>query len=758
MNRRHFMISSGAAAALNWVGNRSEMVAESFNASANKGEKDSVNEGEFLANLYDRLHDSPMQQKMRRIAPMPFGVVFLAWDGITEEEIRGQFQTMKRLGFDNLKQVMGTPAWPQKRIMEIALEENVIPFWYGEGGWEDITPSLLQRLGIPIELSIKEIRIHPKMVAYQKEIIRKGIALDAGVALLDARHQGQKAFHHTADPFIHPEDVPFFKQWLRSAYHSPSEVAKAWNQHEVGFDDIPFLTWEDVDRGVDETSRQLNVLGEYGREYSRVRDVLRYKADNLTQQIRERVMAQHAALPEAPTRTGGEMGLFLPFAWRATKMEDLAATQTEYGSFYPSIHLSWHFGEVDYEVARPVYMQASFGNDMFKGGWAASWESTGGPQQLTGGKGGTYEDKSATPGFTVNAGTMTQLMLSYLAAGFKGAGFWTWNYREAGFEAGEYALLDRQLRPSARAVRVGAIARAAKLYRDELWTARKEPQVGILVNWDSDAIWAALSVRGRDHFRDYPMQARVGVSRALINGNIPWEYVTVRDLAAGLGARYKTIYLPAQIALTNELLLLLSNYTEHGGVVVLDSPGAMYDEHGKVLNTAKGSPFEKLFGLEIADLQYSGNVPRSLSGRRLHGFISELHPTSGVTQSAFQTGEAAVVEHLLGKGSTIALAWDASYELFKPGHPELEAELIKTAFGKIISPYACDGALVYRLAATNADHYFIINDDESKQVRLDTKHQVYKSATDPVTAAVLPLDLPIALEGYSGRWIRFEKF
>jgi len=81
------------------------------------------------------------------------------------------------------------------------------------------------------------------------------------------------------------------------------------------------------------------------------------------------------------------MGLFLPFAWRATKMEDLAQTQLHTGSFYPSIHLAWHYGEVRYEVARTVYMQASFAHDLFKGGWSAPWESTGGPQQFTGAKG-----------------------------------------------------------------------------------------------------------------------------------------------------------------------------------------------------------------------------------------------------------------------------------------------------------------------------------------------------------------------------------
>ncbi|HYO83037.1 MAG TPA: beta-galactosidase trimerization domain-containing protein [Bryobacteraceae bacterium] len=451
------------------------------------------------------------------------------------------------------------------------------------------------------------------------------------------------------------------------------------------------------------------------------------------------------------------MGLFLPFTWRATKMEGLADSQREYGSFYPSIHFAWHFGEVGYEVARPIYMQAQFARDLFKGGWAASWESTGGPQQLTGSKGWDQADRTTTPGFSVTAGTMSQLFLSYLAAGFRGAGIWTWNYRAAGWEGGEYALLDRNLKPSARAIRAGQIAQAAERLRDELWQAHKEPLVGVLVNWDSDAIWAAISLRGRDHFRHYPMRARVGVSRALINANVPWEHVTIDDLRAGLGPRYKVIYLPAQIALTEELLTMLTRYAEQGGRVVLDSPGAMYTERGKVLRTDAGTLFERLFGAELSDIQYSNNVPRVLGGKRLEGFISELTPTSATVLERFSTGEPAVMQNRVGSGSSVLLGWDASFALFQPGSAEFEQRLVRAALGSLRSPYSCEGAVAYRLAGDKADHYFVINDDVNKQVRLDTRAFAYRSASDPVTGEKLVVGAPISLEAYSARWIRLAK-
>jgi beta-galactosidase len=349
------------------------------------------------------------------------------------------------------------------------------------------------------------------------------------------------------------------------------------------------------------------------------------------------------------------------------------------------------------------------------------------------------------------------LLLSYLAAGFKGAGIWTWNYRAAGWEGGEYALLDRNLQPSARAIRTGQIAQAAERFRDELWQAHKEPYVGVLTNWDSDAIWAAMSLRGRDHFKDYPMQARVGASRALTNGNVPWEYVTVRDLERGLGPRYKVIYLPGQIALSKELIALLTAYAQQGGRVVMDSPGGAYDEHGKVLRTAAGSPFEQLFGAELADLQYANNVVYSLEGRKLAGFVSELRPTTATVALRFGSGEPAASENRVGKGSALLLGWDASFSVFQPGNDAGEALLRRQALGTLAAPYRCDSAIVYRLASPAADHYFFINDGEAQKARLDTEAYRYRAVSDAVTGERLVLNQPVTLERYSGRWLRFEK-
>lgn len=710
----------------------------------------------FYHDLYDSMHDSPMQQKFRKIAPMPYGVVFLPWAGATEVDLRKHFRMMKELGFTNLKQTMGTPEWPRDKTLKIALEEGIIPFWYGEGGWEDITPELLKKIGLPKKMSIQEARKHPKMIAYQNKVLEKHLSTWKDPL---PNKDNYKVYKHEPDAYLRDFDQIPFKKWVKEKYKTIESLNNNWNRYEVGMAK-PFASWEDFDnKDIIDYNPEKNyvIVPKNGREYGKVRDILRYKADRYLENVK---FWKQNVYPEQPTRAGGEMGLFLPFASRATDMEGIAETMKDRGSFYPSIHLAWHYEEVGYEVAPMIYMQSSISTDWFKGGWASTWESTGGPQQLSGGKGWNVFSQFETAGFTVNEGTMRQLLLSYLAGGFKGVGLWSWNYREAGWESGEYALLNRQLEPSPRAIIAGKIAKAADKYRDEIWSAHKEPYVGVFHNWDNEAIWAAVAGPGRTYFKHYPVKARIGISRALIEANVPWEHVTPSDLKKGLGKRYKVIYLPAQSAINDELFPLLEEYVKNGGRLVLDAPGGWWDAQGKVLKTGKGTPFEKIFGASIMDFQFSNNGPQNINDYSMDGFYLEINPTTAdIKETMSPTGLPAVTVNKFGKGEAVILAPDASYAMQKPGNTKMETWTVGHTLGQYTSPYNCDGdkVYVYRLAAEDADHYFFINDNEAQEVNLSFKHYKYNSVSDPITGEKVELKMPIALEAFSGRWLRFEK-
>src|SRR6056297_2614300 len=71
---------------------------------------------DYLLEKYKNLHDSPMQQKFEKIAPVPVGSVYIMRPGETEEDIRKHFRTMKELGFTALKGLMTTPGWTEEEV------------------------------------------------------------------------------------------------------------------------------------------------------------------------------------------------------------------------------------------------------------------------------------------------------------------------------------------------------------------------------------------------------------------------------------------------------------------------------------------------------------------------------------------------------------------------------------------------------------------------------------------------------------------
>jgi beta-galactosidase len=706
----------------------------------------------FLHQRYDALHDSPIQQKFRQLAPMPTGVVYVQQPNEGEAEMRAHFQNMKKLGFNALKQIMPLPMWSVEQIALIALDEGIIPWWYGEGGYEAISPQLLDSLGIQTSLPTKEILEHPRMVAHQRQLLKQRIERTQAYIANSPDKKFMRVTSVAYDPEIGGRGVELsakgeelFLEWLKQRYQSVDKLNQAWNQYHAGLflNEHRLLTdWDDVAK---------NWRNLTGREYNHVKDIYRFKVEHNLRRIRESARQFSAFDPSAPYRGGGELAVFHPFAWYGVDMEGIADALTDYGSFYPSMHFSWHYNLVKGEVTKSLYMQAALMNDFNKGGWTGGWESTGGPQQLDGERNPGHDNA-----YYVGKDELLQLYISQIAAGFKGFGIWCWNARSAGKESGEYSLLDRNGQITDRAVAIGKLSQAMQRYRFELWKAHKEPLVGVLYDWENEATWAAMSIPGREDFRLQPVKARIGVSQTLMRANVPFEYVTPNDLAKGLAMRYKVLYLPAMLSIRKRLWPILQEFVKQGGRLVMDLPSAWYDENTTNTPTGSGSAFEQVLGCTLNDFQYAGtNRSQKMGNQALYGFTMNATPTTATVTATYDSGSPAVLEHRLGKGKAILLGYQASLNAFETNKWP-DTAWLSSILGTYASPYACANALVYRLASPEADHYFLVNEKGIQTVKLDTKTQRYKRFTDAITGQAVNIQ-QLRLDAHSARWIRAEK-
>lgn len=708
----------------------------------------------FLQQKVDALCDTPMQRKLRALRPLPVGVVVWQRVGDTIDDLRHEFRAVHGLGFIALKQMAlhgDTPISARDAEMG-ALDEGLVPWHYGAGGWKPITPELLAQLEIDPDLPLAAIQADPRMIAFQTAYLaERSRRLDAKPAPPSGVSMGEPGRNGASIP---DELIPAFAAWLRATYGS-FEAALA--TYHLAADQVkgPFPGSLDELAALASAGRVGDQRGQGWAGFRQKRDILRFQADHMCAQIRQVAAMSQAWDADEPIRTGIHRALENQAA-NGWDFELQARAVAEAGSFYASFHPTHHLLEADGEMERPCYMTARIVADSNKGGWTAMWESVGGPQTYSGHYSYTFDGRA-----------MERCILSYLAAGLKGVGIWSWNARDKGWEIGEYSLCDLTGKPSDRAVTAGAIASACQRQRFELWEARDQPRVGLLYSWENEAAFARLSYGGYPldrlaEFPQYPAYARIGAMRALIDGCVPWELVTERNLAEGLAARYGTIYVPHTICLSSATVRVLRDYVEAGGRLVVDSPSLLVRaDDGTLFDTRAGSDFEHIFGLEIAANQSTFNYPLRFLDRRLTGFWTDVNVTTAEITHTFDDGHPAVLQHRLGRGSAVFLTFEASSMMHRPGNTALQRFVVDLLLDGEPPPYAVDRPiLAYRRVAPTADHFFLINDGPARHdTELSVRAQAYRAAEDCVTGERVPVEggtLHVTLAPWQGRWIRME--
>lgn len=745
------------------------------NKYAIKGTQLRQGDDPYLTALYWKINDSPMQQKLRNIKPFPVGVVYYQQQGDNLDSAKKEFAIIRKLGFTALKQVQlkapyNNPDF-EEQVFNAALNAGITPWYYGKGGWARITQELVDTLGINMKVcpeNMEAIQSHPAMIRYQtEEIMRPRIAKNAEKnkklkEFLEAR-KTEKGEPGRNNPWIPDRLIDPFAKWLEKNYGTIDNLKAAWNDGFIKKWNI--VTWKDAaiimkGEGFDKFG---NGVGTLHHDFRCFRDAMRFQADLVVQNYVDLMYFQNQYDSIEPERTGGHQ-LFENQAANGWDIEGQARAASIGGSFYSSIHQAHHFFLVNGEITKPVYLQARIIADMFKGGWAATWESTGGPNNHSG-----YFP------YTVDGNRIKQMMLSYIAAGLKGIGIWMWNARGEGWEVGEYALCNNQGKPSERAIVSGAISKVLQHQRFELWEALDEPIVGILDSWENDAILGRLSLGAYPlntyvfqtewdkQFRQYHSQAKIGLARALLNNNIPFEYVTERNIAEGLAARYPIIYLPYVIALDESTLDQLMQYVENGGRLVADCPVLMMDNYGRLNKQHVGSKFERLFGFQVADYYHTFNAPKTIDGVCIKSYFGNINITHAKVLASMHDGTPAVLSASYGKGTVLMFNFEASRSVFAPGNTKMENFLCWYTLGNIRPPFEVSGnknCFVLRRSAPAADHYFVINEGEKETIKISSSVINYETATDVLTGektAIVANAIKVSVPAHSAVWLRCEK-
>lgn len=339
-----------------------------------------------------------------------------------------------------------------------------------------------------------------------------------------------------------------------------------------------------------------------------------------------------------------------------------------------SAHASWHFGyfkRSQYSVAMSANCEI-----IRSGAGPLPWLMT----EIQGGN-NTYS------GFNAMCPTreeIDQWIWTVIASGGKGAIFWTFNPRASGFEAGEWAMIDFQNKPSDRLTAASSVAKVIGA-NNSLFAAAKPVESGINILYTRESLWVEKKLQtGGDHYegRDAGgvMKSALSFFEALgemgIQSNLKeiGEFDFTRSDYKGT-----VIILAHQVSIPSRNWKNLEEFVSKGGKLIVDGLTAYYDEHAHCIMKT-GFPLEKLFGANIREFKLQGNLFEiSLSDPSLK-IAGHCWQGTMITTTAkpigINNGEIVATRNIYGNGEVIWIPGLIGLAGRLGGYPALSSLLI----------------------------------------------------------------------------------
>lgn len=315
-----------------------------------------------------------------------------------------------------------------------------------------------------------------------------------------------------------------------------------------------------------------------------------------------------------------------------------------------SAHASWHFGYFN----RPQYAMAMLANSEIVRSGAGNI-----PWLMTELQGGNNTYSGGTP-MCPTKEEIAQWLWIVTATGGKGSIFWSLNPRSSGIEAGEWALLDFQNKPSDRMKAASEVALAInqnKLLIENL----KVVESGINVLYVRQSLWAeskmtdGLAKTYEARAAGAVMKSALGYFEAITQMGVNANFKAFEEFDFGKSDYTgSTIILAHQISLPDSYALILEDFVKKGGKLIVDGLTAFFDEN--LHNTMKtGFAFENLFGGNISEFKMVGNsFPVQWGDYTVpaHLWRGNIFSKSGKSAATYE-GETIALRNKLGKGEVL---------------------------------------------------------------------------------------------------------
>jgi beta-galactosidase len=331
---------------------------------------------------------------------------------------------------------------------------------------------------------------------------------------------------------------------------------------------------------------------------------------------------------------------------------DFPAWRSILTSLGASAHPSWHFGY----FKRSQYTMALAANcEIIRSGAGnlPFWIT-----ELQGGN-NTYSSQNA---FCPTAEETTQWLWTGIGTGAKGIIFWSFNARSIGEEAGEWAMLDFQNKPTDRVIAAKNVIGLLQTNKS-LFDQAKPLDSPINILYIRESLWAEKQVQqGNKTDANYEGRLPGGMIKSVtayfeilaengIKSNVKeineFDF-TQKDYSG------QCIILANQISLPSRYWKPLEQFVQNGGKLIVEGLTAFYDENMLSLNNT-GFPLQSLFGGSISEVVcIPGNfeIPYGNTHWAAHLWKSYIYNVSG-TPVAQENNHITALRNVYGKGNVV---------------------------------------------------------------------------------------------------------
>ena len=329
---------------------------------------------------------------------------------------------------------------------------------------------------------------------------------------------------------------------------------------------------------------------------------------------------------------------------------DFPAWRNAFTSLGLSAHPSWHYGY----FAREDYTLALSANcDITRSGAGHL------PFWVTELQGGNNIYSGIYP-FCPTKEEITQWLWTAIGTGADGSIFWCLNARAKGKEAGEWALLNFQDKPTERLKAAGEVA-ACVANNGKLFEESKVIETPIHILYVRESLWTEefVQYKGDNQYEGRQpggvIKSALAFYQVLLENGVKSNLSEIHEFDwdqkdyAG-----DCILLANQVAIPSRYWNKLEQFVANGGKLIAEGLTAFYDENMQCLPTT-GFPLNRLFGGTISEVTCTpGDFDISIGNSRLPAHLWESYICNETGEVIAKEGDNAIaIRHPYGKGEVV---------------------------------------------------------------------------------------------------------